>query len=70
MAAYMYSAISNRKQKPRWFFLIHLPFAHHANKSLLFVSLLIKKQTEVIHLQTDWTDQTDQTDLPIYEYYI
>jgi hypothetical protein len=34
-------------------------FAHRANRSLSFVCLFTKKQTEVTHLQ-------DQTDLPIY----
>ncbi len=33
--------------------LICLPFAHRANGSLSFVRLLMKKQTEVIRLQTD-----------------
>jgi hypothetical protein len=36
---------SNGKQKPRRFSLTRLPFAHRANGSLLFVHLLIKKQT-------------------------
>jgi hypothetical protein len=30
-----------------------------------FVCLLVRKQTEAIRLQTDYTDQTD---LPIYDY--
>jgi hypothetical protein len=29
------------------------PFTHRANGSLSFVTLLMKKQTKVIHLQTD-----------------
>ncbi len=37
-----------RKTEARRFSLIRLPFAHQANRSLLFVSLLMKKQTEVI----------------------
>jgi hypothetical protein len=41
---------SNGKRKPSRFSLICLPFAHRANGSLLFVSLLAKKQTEVICL--------------------
>ncbi len=40
------------KGKPRQFSLICLPFAHCANRSLLFVFLLTKKQTKVIRLQT------------------
>ncbi len=44
---------SNGKRKPRQFSLIRLPFAHRANGSSSFVCLLTKKQTEVIHLQTD-----------------
>jgi hypothetical protein len=48
---YIYAAVSNRKQKPRQFFLIRSPFAHHANRSLSFVCLLMKKQMEVICLQ-------------------
>ncbi len=55
---YIYAAVSNRKQKPRWLSLICLPFAHRTNESLLFVHLLAKKQTEVIHLQTDYTKLT------------
>jgi hypothetical protein len=50
----------NGKLKPRRFSLICLPFAHHSNGGLLFVSLLTKKQAEVICLQTE------KTDLPIY----
>jgi hypothetical protein len=52
---YTYAAVSNEKRKPRQFSLICLPFAHHANRSLLFVRLL-----EVIRLQTD------KTNLPFY----
>ncbi len=37
-----------------------------ANRSLSFFHLLTKKQTEVILLQMDKTEQTDKTDLPIY----
>jgi hypothetical protein len=36
---------------PRRFFLTRLLFVHHAIGSLIFVRLLMKKQTEVIHLQ-------------------
>jgi hypothetical protein len=46
----------NGKRKPRQFSLIHLPFAHHANGSLSFVSLFTMKQMEDIRLQTDQTD--------------
>jgi hypothetical protein len=35
----------NGKRKPRRLSLIRLPFAHHANESLSFVRLLMKKQT-------------------------
>ncbi len=38
---------------PSQFSLIRLPFAHHANGNLSFVHLFTKKQTEVIHLQTE-----------------
>jgi hypothetical protein len=38
---------------PQAIFLIHLPFAHCANRSLPFVCLLTKKQMEIILLQTD-----------------
>ncbi len=48
-----YMETSNGKGKPRKFSLILLPFSHRANGSLSFVSLLTKKQTEVIRLQTD-----------------
>jgi hypothetical protein len=60
---YIYVAVSNRKRKgkPRWLSLIHLPFARHANGSLLSVRLVTKKQTEVICLQMD------KTDCPIYD---
>jgi hypothetical protein len=47
---------SNGKQKPRRFSVIRLLFAHRANGSLPFIHLLTKKQTEVIHLQTDSTE--------------
>jgi hypothetical protein len=53
---YIYAAISNGKQKPRQFSLTSLLFAHHANGNVLFVCLFVKEQTEVIHLQTDYTD--------------
>ncbi len=56
----------NGKWKPRRLSLYRLPFAHRANGSLAFVSLLMKKQTEVICLQTDLTDLTS---LPIYAFY-
>ncbi len=38
---------------PRRFSLIHLPFALRTNGSLSFVRSLMKKQTEIIHLQTN-----------------
>jgi hypothetical protein len=38
------TSVSNGKRKPRRFFLIRLPFAHHANGSLLFVRLFTKKK--------------------------
>jgi hypothetical protein len=41
------------KLKPRRFSIIRWPLAHCANRSLSFVRLLMKKQTEVIYLQTD-----------------
>jgi hypothetical protein len=50
---YIYAAILNRKWKARRFSLIYLPFAHCANRSLSLISLLTKKQTEVILLQTN-----------------
>jgi hypothetical protein len=59
----IYDAISNGKWKHRGFSLIHWPFAHCANGSLLFVRLFLKLQTEVVCLQTDWTDWMD---LPTY----
>ncbi len=43
----------DRKQKLRQFSLIRFPFAHWAKVSLSSVRLLIKKQIEVICLQTD-----------------
>ncbi len=52
----------NGKRKPSQFSLICLPFAHFANKTLSFVSLLTKKQKEVTRLQTNLMD------LPIYGY--
>ncbi len=48
------------KRKLRWFYLTHLPFAHPANGNLSFIRLFVKKRTEVMRLQTDYTD------LPIY----
>jgi hypothetical protein len=46
---------SNGKQKwkPRRFSKIRLPFVHRANESLMLFHLLMKKQTEVIPLQTE-----------------
>ncbi len=41
-----------RERKPRRFSLIRLPLAHRANGSLLIVRFM-KKQTEVIRLQTN-----------------
>jgi hypothetical protein len=64
----------NRNRSPRWFSLICLPFAHHANWSLLFVCLLTKKETELSICKrtnrTKWTKWTKRTkrDLPVYEY--
>ncbi len=55
--ARMFVYIRCRFKQPRRFFLISLAFTHHANGNLSFVCLLMKKQTEVILLQTD---------LPIY----
>jgi hypothetical protein len=48
----IYAALSNRKRKTeaRLLSLISLLFALRANRSLLFVCLLTKKQTEVIRL--------------------
>ncbi len=43
----------NGKWKPRRFSFSHLSFALRANGSLLFVRLFMKKQMEVIRLQTD-----------------
>jgi hypothetical protein len=37
-------------------FLNMFTVAHHANVNLSFVRLLMKKQTEIIHLQTEKTD--------------
>ncbi len=54
---YIYPAVSNGQWKPRQFSFIHLPFAHRAHGSLSFFHLLMKKQIEVIHLQTDWTER-------------
>ncbi len=42
---YTFAAISKGKWKPRLFSLIRLMLAHRANGSLLFVNLLMKKQT-------------------------
>jgi hypothetical protein len=60
----MYNAIANGKRKPSRFPFIRLPFAHRANGSLSFVRLSMKKQREVIRLQTDLAD------LPNYGYNI
>jgi hypothetical protein len=46
----------NGKRNPRRFSIIRLPFARRANRCLSFSHLFTKKQTEVIHLQTGWTD--------------
>ncbi len=46
-----FTKISYGKWKPWQFSLIRLPFAHCAKGSLSFVCLLMKKETEVIHLQ-------------------
>ncbi len=48
-----HAAVSNGKWKPRQFSLISLPFAHCVNGCLLFVRLLMRKETQGIHLQTD-----------------
>jgi hypothetical protein len=61
ISIFIYATVSNEKWKPRRFSSICLPFAHHENESLLFVRLFTKKHTEVICLQTDYTD------LPIYD---
>ncbi len=53
---YIYTAVSNAKQKLRQFSLNPLPLAYCTNRSLLFVRLLVKEQTEVITLQTDLMD--------------
>jgi hypothetical protein len=45
--------VRQKHTKKKKFSLNCLPFAHCANESLSFVRLLTKKQTEVIHLQTD-----------------
>jgi hypothetical protein len=37
----------NGKWTPRWFFLIRLPFAHCANRSLSFVRLLTKNKQKL-----------------------
>ncbi len=52
ISIYMYAVVSNGKQAQA-FSLIRLPFAHHANRSLSFVHLFMKKKTEITHLQTD-----------------
>ncbi len=52
---YIYAVVSNGKREPRQFSLIRSPFAHNANGGLSFVRLLTKKQTEVIHFQTNYT---------------
>ncbi len=45
--------MENGRQKPRRFSFICLSFAHRSNRSLSFVRLFMKKQTEVIRMQTD-----------------
>jgi hypothetical protein len=52
---YASTAVSNGKQKMEALaiFLNPLLFSHHANRSLLFVLLFMKKQTKVACLQTD-----------------
>jgi hypothetical protein len=52
------------KTEPRRFLLIRLPFAHHANGSLLFVRLLTNgKETHGSCKRTKWTC----TSIPITE---
>ncbi len=63
-STYMYIEMADYIRKPRRS-MIRLPFAHCANGSLSFVSLLTKKQIELILMQTN---QMDKTDLPIYSY--
>ncbi len=53
ISVYIFTAVSNRKWKPRRFSLIRLPFAHRATGSLSLVRLFPKKQSEVIPLQTN-----------------
>ncbi len=43
----------NEKTEPRRFSLICLPFTLRANGSMSLICLFMKKQTEVIRLQTD-----------------
>ncbi len=50
---------SKWKAEAQAIFLSRLPFAHRANRSLSIVRLLMKKQLEVISLQTDKTDKMD-----------
>jgi hypothetical protein len=50
--------MQNAKPKPRQFSLILLPFAHHANGSLLFVHLLTKKKSKLICKLTKQTKRT------------
>jgi hypothetical protein len=51
---HMYNAVSNGKLKPRrFYYLIHLPFAHRANGSSSPVRLFMKEQMDVICQQTD-----------------
>jgi hypothetical protein len=45
-------ANGKRETEARRFFSNRLRFAHRANVSLSFVSLLMKKQMEVIRMQT------------------
>jgi hypothetical protein len=60
---YIYAAVSNGKQKPRLFSLNCLPFSHRANRRFSFVGLFTKKQTEVIHSQTEKIELNGLSDL-------
>jgi hypothetical protein len=53
MSQCFYEKKLNGKRKPSRFSLIRLPFVHRTNGSLSFVRWLMKKQTELILLQTD-----------------
>jgi hypothetical protein len=50
---YLHQYIYMKNGRPCDFSLIRFLFAHLANRSLSLFRLLMKKQTEVIHLQTD-----------------